>query len=59
MGLLGLLSLLHSAFFGDQVGCWGPSCEGGGVQPWEQLRGADRGDSGLGGWELTGTRPQA
>lgn len=28
MGLLGLLSLLHSAFFGDQVGHWGP-CRGG------------------------------
>lgn len=24
MGLLGLLSLLHSAFFGDQVGRGGP-----------------------------------
>lgn len=28
MGLLGLLSLLHSAFFGDQVGHWG-LCRGG------------------------------
>lgn len=33
MGLLGLLSLLHSAFFGDQVGHWGPYRGGKGSGP--------------------------
>lgn len=36
MGLLGLLSLLHSAFFGDQVGRGGPGLVGG-VWPWARL----------------------
>lgn len=55
MGLLGLLSSLHSAFFRDQVGRgvgWG------GFRPWEQLEGADRGDSGPGARGRKGLRTQ-
>lgn len=59
MGLLGLLSLLHSAFFRDQVGRGGPAA-GIRVRPWAQLRGAGRGDSGPdGGRGRTGLRTPA